>query len=76
VDLTGADVAGELDQLALRRTAPDHEPGAAVAELAVEVGEALEQELRPRPGCVAPAQQPVVEAEHGHDAFVPVERRA
>ena len=50
-------------QLALGRAVADDERRASVAQLSVEVGEALEQELRPRPGLVAPVEQPVVEAE-------------
>ena len=38
--------------------------------------QALEHELRPRPGGVAAVQQPVVEAEDRHHAIVAVERRA
>ena len=75
VDRLGAGLARELDQLALGRAAADHEPGPAVAQLAVEIGEALEQELRPRPGGVPAVQQAVVEAEDRDDPIVVVERR-
>ena len=63
VDRARADLPGERRQLALGPAAADHEARPALAELAVEVGEALEQELGPRPGRVAPVQEAVVEAE-------------
>jgi hypothetical protein len=53
----------------------DHESRPAVAQLTVEIGEALEQELRPRPGGVPAVQQAVVEAEDRDDPIVLVERR-
>src|SRR4051794_28356751 len=51
-------------------------PLLALAQRGVEVVEAVEQELRARTRRVAAAEQAVVEAEHGHDALVGVERRA
>jgi len=41
----------------------DDEAAAAIAQRVVEVAQALEQELRPRPGGVAAAEQAIVEAE-------------
>ena len=52
VDRIGVDLARERDQLLLRLPLPDHQPRPAPAKLPVEVGEALEQELGPRPGGV------------------------
>ena len=40
----------------------------------VEIGQALEQELGPRPRGVSPAKQAIVEAEHRHHAFVALGR--
>ena len=57
------DLARQPRQLALGAAVADHEPRPALAEGAIEVGEAFEQELGPRPGGVAPAEQAVVEAE-------------
>ena len=76
VDLVGADLRGQRRQLALGRPAAHHQPRAALAQRGVEVGEALEQELRARAGGVAAVQQAVVEAEHRHDPLVAVERGA
>ncbi len=42
----------------------------------VEVSQALEQELRARPGCVSAVQEPVIQTEHGHHLLVGVERGA
>ncbi len=75
VNRARADLPGEVGQLALGSPAADHEARPAPAELAVEVGEALEQELGARPGRVAPVQEPVVEAEDRDDAVGLVERR-
>ena len=74
VNRARADLPGEVGQLALGSPAADHEARPAPAELAVEVGEALEQELGARPGRVAPVQEPVVEAERRDDAVGLVER--
>ncbi len=35
----------------------------------IEILEAFEQELRPRPGGVAPVKEAVVEAEHGYEVL-------
>jgi len=73
MDLLGADLSGQLHQLALRRAVADHEPRASVAKGAIEVLEALEHELRARPGPVTPGKDAIVEAENGHDTLVGVE---
>ena len=73
VHLAGVHLARERRQLALRRPAADHE--LAVQALA-QIGEALEHELRARPGGVAPAEQALVEAEHAHHPLAAIERRA
>jgi hypothetical protein len=65
-----AHLSRHLGELALRPAAANHQPRAAVAQLAVEAGEALEQELSPRPGGVAAVEQPVVEAEDRHHTVV------
>jgi hypothetical protein len=69
------DVGGQRRQFALGRPVPDHEPAATRAQRCVEIRQALEQELRPRAGGMATVQQPVVEAEHGHDTLVRRKRR-
>lgn len=75
VDRAGAGLERQRRQLALGRALADDEARAALAQLAVEVGEALEQELGPRAGGGAAAKETVVEAEHGDDLLVRVERR-
>ena len=73
-----ADVAGEVDggrphlarerrQFPLGPPASHDQSAAALAQRRVEVGEALEQELRPRTGGVATVQKAVVEAEHRNE---------
>ena len=76
VDRRRARLAGQRHELALGLAVADRQPAAALAQLAVEVGQALEQELGPRPGLVAAVEQPVVEAEDADDPLVLVERRA
>jgi hypothetical protein len=72
VNRLGAELAGQGRQLALGGSVAVHDP----AEPLVELVEALEHEARARGGRVSPVQQPRVEAEHGHDPLVRVERRA
>ena len=76
VDLAGAGFAGQRGEFPLRRPVPDDQPRAALRELAVQVGQALQQERGARSGRVAPVQQPVVQAEHRHDLLAPGQRRA
>jgi hypothetical protein len=47
VDHLGANLFGQIDKLVLWRAAANDEPGAALAQLGIEVGKALEQELCP-----------------------------
>jgi hypothetical protein len=68
-------LARERGQLALGRPPAQQQPAAALAQLAVELGEALEQELRARPRCVAAVQQGLVEAEDRHHALALLQRR-
>ncbi len=75
VHLGGVHLLDEARQLALGAAVPDHEGAAALAQGRVEVSEALEQELRARPGGVAAVEQAVVEAEERDDRFVGFERR-
>ena len=79
VDLSGTRFTGQRREFPLRRAVPDDQPRTALRKLAVQVGQALQQERRARSGRVAPVQQPVVQAEHGHDLLVrgqgPAERR-
>lgn len=70
VRLAGLGLPGERGQLAFGLSAADDEEA---AEALVEVREALEHELGPRAGGVAPGEEAVVEAEHGHDAVGTVE---
>ena len=76
----GRDVGAEVDggraclvdergQLTLWRSVPDDEPAATFGEARVELAQALEHELGPRPGGVTAVQQPVVEAEGRHEAI-------
>ena len=74
VDLGGAGLARELGEGALGWVAPDHQLAAALTQGVPEVAEALEHERRPRARLVAAAQQAIVEAEHGDDALVRVQR--
>jgi hypothetical protein len=76
VDLGGADLARHFDQLALRPAVTHHQAAAALLERAVEVRQALEQELRPRARGVAAVQEAVVEAEDRHDPLVALQRHA
>ena len=57
-------------ELALGRSAADHEAAAALGQRGVELGQAVEQELGARAGGVAAGEQPVVEAEDRHHALV------
>ena len=66
-------LARELHQrgdLAPRVSASDHQSGSPLAQLAVELGEAVEEKLRARPGGVAAPQERWVEAEDGNHALV------
>jgi hypothetical protein len=63
-------VAREPRKLALGSPVPDDQAAAALAQRTIEIAQALEQELRPWPGGVAPAQEPIVEAKHRDDAIV------
>ena len=76
VDRLGAVFAGQLDQLTLGLASRDHEVPAALLERAAQVLQALEHELRARPGRVPAVQERVVEHEHRHHALVGVQRRA
>jgi hypothetical protein len=60
----------DRDELALGRPVAEHD-----RHPRIQVSQALEQELRPRPGRVPPMQQPVVEAEHRHDALAAIQSR-
>ena len=71
--LAGVELARERGQLALGRPAADHE---LAVEALAQVGQALEHELRARPGGVAPAEQAIVEAEHADHPLAAIERRA
>ncbi len=75
VDLLGADLDRQRGQLTLRPAVADHQARAPLAERAIEVGQALEQELGSRPGAVAAAEQAVVEAEDADDRAMALERR-
>ena len=70
----GAHLLGKRRELAFGWAVAHDQPAAPLAQARVQVAQALQQELRPRAGCVAPVQQPVVEAEHRHHAIVGVER--
>jgi hypothetical protein len=59
-------LARERGQLALGRAVADDEAGVALAQRGVEIGEAVEQELRSRSGGVAAVDQPAVEDEDRH----------
>ncbi len=83
----GADLAGEMDGFRIRLLGDrddfplglpvaDDQAGASLAKRRVELREALQEKLRPRSGRMAPVEQPVVEAEDGHDPLVAVKRRA
>ena len=76
VDLGGPGPGGQRGQFPLGRAVPDDQPGAALRELPVQVGQALQQERGARPGGVPPVQQAVVQAEHRHDLLVAGQRRA
>ena len=76
VDLAGAGFAGQRGEFPLRRPVPDDQPRAALRKLAVQVGQALQQERGAGSGRVAPVQQPVVQAEHRHDLLVCGQSRA
>ena len=75
VELLGPDLLCERCELALRRPVANDEAAAAPAQRPVEVGQAFEQELRPRTGRVAAVEQAVIEAEDGHDVVVGIQRR-
>jgi hypothetical protein len=64
VDRVGTQLARERRQLPLGPSPSRHQPGPQAAQLAVEVLEALEEELGARAGAVAAVEKPVIEAEH------------
>jgi hypothetical protein len=68
VDGLGAALARQRGQLLLRPALADHEVGAALAQRLAQLRQAAVQEPRAVGGREAPAQQPPVEHEHGHDA--------
>ena len=74
VNLPGLHLARQAGQLVLRRSTAQHEPAAALAQAAVEIGQAVEQELSPRRRAVTTAQQACVEAEDRQDLVVGAER--
>jgi len=49
-----AQLAGERDEHSLGCAAADYQAAAAFAQRLIEILEGFEQELRPRPGAVAP----------------------
>lgn len=63
VDAAGSILADELGQQLLGLAVPHGQRRAELAQAGVEVGQALQQELRARRRGVAPVQQPVVEEE-------------
>ena len=67
MDRLGPDLGRQLRDLDLRSTTADDEMAAAGAQRAIEVLQALEQELCAWPGRVAAVEQAVVEAEHRHE---------
>jgi hypothetical protein len=75
VDRRGLRLARQLRQLALGRPVSDHEVAAAGAQRLTQLAQRLEQEPAARRGREAPAEQPVVEHEHGHDALRLAHRR-
>ena len=75
VDQSRADLGGEPRELRGRASPPDDQARAAVAELGVELAQALEKELGPRARGVAAAEQGRIEAERRHHSFVGVEGR-
>ncbi len=75
MDRARIDLVSELKQFPLGRSVTHDESGAARPQRSVEVGEALEQELRTRPRGVATVQKAVVEAEHRHYSVVVVQGR-
>ena len=64
----GAALARQRGQLLLRQALADDEVGAALAQRLAQLGEATVQEPRAVGGRETPAQQPLVEHEHRHDA--------
>jgi hypothetical protein len=71
VELVRQRAACQARQLPLGRAVPEDE---RAVEPRVEVRQAVEHELGARPGRVAAAQQPIVEAEHRHHPLAAVER--
>jgi hypothetical protein len=61
----GSELTHQLREDPLRFPMPEHQASATPAERFLEIGEALEEKLGPRPRRVAPMQEPIVEAEHG-----------
>lgn len=75
VDVLDLGLTSQGDQLSFRVAAPHDEATSAVAERAIEIPQAVEQELGARTGRVAATQQPLVEAEDGNEMLGPVRRR-
>jgi hypothetical protein len=75
MNLLGADLLRQSRELALGLALSDYQARTPLAQLGVEVLQALEQELRPRSGFVAPVQQSLVEAEDGDDTPVRIQSR-
>ena len=69
MDLPRAGLARERDQLAHRVAGAHDEVGAALAQRGAQLAQAAEQEAPARAGLEAPAQERLVEHEHGHDAL-------
>jgi hypothetical protein len=83
----GSDVLGRVDfaRAAIARDScdllggiavTDDEPRSALAQAAIEIGEALQHELRSRSRGMPAPQQRIVEAEEGDDPFTAIERGA
>jgi hypothetical protein len=72
VDRLRVQLFSEPHQLVLGLAAADDQSRSACAQLSVQIGEALEQELGARAGRVAAMQKPVVEAEDRDDLLVTV----
>jgi hypothetical protein len=72
VDRLSAGLPGHRQELLHRVTVPEDQPAAPLAQLRVQIGQRLEQELSPGARGVAAVQDPVVEAEHRyHDVGLP-----
>jgi len=65
----------ERDQLPFGPAVADDETRSTLAKRLVELGEALQEKLRPRARLMPPVEQSVVETEDGHDTLMAVESR-